>query len=128
MVAQLSSAFGALALLVACIGIYGILAYRVARRTREIGVRLALGASRGGVQWMVVRESLALLLIGIAIGVPVALVLSTYVKSLFFGLTPADPITMIGALGTLACVSIAAAFLPARCASKIDPMSALRVE
>jgi predicted permease len=127
-VAQLSAAFGALALLVACIGIYGILAYRVARRTREIGVRIALGASRGGVQWMVVRESLALLFIGIAIGIPVALGLSRYVSSLLYGLTPADPWTMIAALGTLACVSMAAAFLPARRASKIDPMSALRAD
>ena len=73
MVAQLSAAFGALALLVTCIGIYGILAYGVVRRTREIGVRIALGASRSGVQWIVVRESLALLFIGIAIGIPVAL-------------------------------------------------------
>ena len=128
MVAQLSAAFGALALLVTCIGIYGILAYRVVRRTREIGVRIALGASRSGVQWIVVRESLALLFIGIAIGIPVALGLSRYVSSLLFGLTPADPWTMIAALGTLCCVSMAAAFLPARRASKIDPMSALRAD
>jgi predicted permease len=128
MVAQLSSAFGALALLVACIGIYGILAYRVARRTREIGVRLALGASRAGVRWMVVRESLALLSIGIAIGVPAALALSRFIASLLYGMTPADPGAMLAALATLACVSIMAAFLPARRASKIDPMSALRAE
>jgi predicted permease len=128
MVAQLSAGFGGLALLVACIGIYGILAYRVARRTREIGVRIALGASRGGVQWMIVRESLALLIIGIAIGIPVALGLSRYVKSLLFGLTPADPWTMAGALAMLALVSCAAAFLPARRAAKIDPMAALRCD
>ncbi len=128
MVAQLSAGFGGLALLVACIGIYGILAYRVARRTREIGVRIALGASRGGVQWMIVRESLALLIIGIAIGIPVALGLSCYVKSLLFGLTPADPWAMAGALAMLALVSSVAAFLPARRAAKIDPMSALRCE
>jgi predicted permease len=128
MVAQLSAGFGGLALLVACIGIYGILAYRVARRAREIGVRIALGASRGGVQWMIVRESLALLAIGIAIGIPVALGLSRYVKSLLYGLTPADPSTMAMALAVLAMVSIAAAFLPARRAARIDPMKALRCD
>jgi predicted permease len=128
MVAQLSTAFGGLALLVASIGIYGILAYRVARRTREIGVRIALGASRGSVQWMIVRESLALLTIGVAIGIPVALGLSRYVKSLFYGLTPADPWTIAGALAMLAIVSMAAAFLPARRAARIDPMAALRCE
>ena len=128
MVAQLSAAFGALALLVACIGIYGILAYRVARRTREIGVRIALGASRGGVQWMIVRESLTLLAIGIAIGIPIALALSRYVKSLFFGLTPADPWTIGVALALLALVSGFAAFLPARRAARIHPMSALRCD
>jgi ABC-type antimicrobial peptide transport system permease subunit len=128
MVAQVSAAFGALALLVACIGIYGILAYRVARRTREIGVRIALGASRGSVQWMVTRESLALLVIGVAIGIPVALGLSRYVVSLLYGLAPTDPATMAATLGLLAIVSIAAAFLPARRAARIDPMAALRCE
>ncbi len=128
MVAQLSAAFGGLALLVACIGIYGILAYRVARRTREIGVRIALGASRGGVQWMIVRESLILLIIGIVIGTPIALGLARYIKSLLYGLTPADPWTLAVALVVLALVSSAAALLPARRASKIDPMSALRCD
>jgi len=128
MVAQLSAAFGGLALLVACIGIYGILAYRVARRTREIGVRIALGASRAGVEWMIVRESLALLGIGIAAGIPVALGLSRYITSLLYGLTPADPWTLAGALLLLALVSSFAALLPARRASRIDPMSALRCD
>lgn len=128
MIAKVSAGFGGLALLVACIGIYGILAYRVARRAHEIGVRIALGASRGGVQWMIVRESLALLAIGIAVGIPVALGLSRYVKSLLYGLTPADPVTIGGALAMLVMVSIAAAFLPARRAAKIDPMNALRCD
>jgi ABC-type antimicrobial peptide transport system permease subunit len=128
MVAQLSAAFGALALLVACIGVYGILAYRVARRTREIGVRLALGASRAGVQWMIVRESLALLVIGVAIGIPLALGLSRYVASLLYGLRPTDPMTIAAALGVLAIVSMAAAIIPARRAARIDPMGALRCE
>jgi predicted permease len=128
MIAKVSAGFGGLALLVACVGIYGVLAYRVARRTRELGVRLALGATRQNVRWIIVRESLLLLGIGMAAGIPAALGLSKFVKSLLFGLTPSDPWAIVGALGTLAVVSVAAAYLPARRASRIDPISALRCE
>jgi ABC-type antimicrobial peptide transport system permease subunit len=91
MVAQGSAAFGLLALLVACVGLYGVLAYAVARRTGEIGIRMALGASRVGVQWMVLRESLLLLMLGSAIGAPAALAATRYTASMLFGLTVADP-------------------------------------
>ena len=88
MVAQGSAAFGLLALLVACVGLYGMLAYAVARRTSEIGIRMALGASRVGVQWMMLRETMLLLLLGFAIGAPAALVATRYTASMLFGLTP----------------------------------------
>ena len=128
MVAQVSAAFGVLALVVACVGLYGVLAYGVARRTREIGVRIALGASRGGVQWMVLRESLVLLGLGFALGVPAALAATRLVASMLFGLTPADPVTMAASLLVMVGVSLAAAFVPARRAARVDPMVALRYE
>ena len=128
LVAQVSAAFGVLALVVACVGLYGVLAYGVARRTREIGVRMALGASRGGVQWMVLRESLVLLGLGFALGVPAALAATRLVASMLFGLRPADPVTMAAALTVMAAVSLAAAWVPARRAARVDPMVALRYE
>jgi predicted permease len=128
MVAQVSAAFGALALIVACVGLYGVLAYGVARRTREIGVRMALGASRGGVQWMVLRESLLLLGLGFAIGVPAALAATRLVASMLFGLTPSDPVTMAASLLVMAGVSLAAAIVPARRAARVDPTVALRYD
>lgn len=128
MVAEISSAFGALALVVAAVGLYGVLAYRVARRTREIGVRMALGASRGGVQWMVLRESLVLLGLGAALGVPLALGGTRFVEAMLYGVTPGDPSTMAIALGVLLLVSLAAAYIPARRAARVDPMVALRCE
>ncbi|HEV2447397.1 MAG TPA: FtsX-like permease family protein, partial [Candidatus Sulfopaludibacter sp.] len=128
MLAQGATAFGALALLVACIGLYGVLAYGVARRTREIGVRMALGASRGGVQWMVLRESLALLAVGFAIGVPAALALTRYSAAMLFGITAHDPRAMVSALGILLAVALAAAAIPARRAASVDPLTALRYE
>jgi predicted permease len=128
MVAQGAAAFGGLALLVACVGLYGMLAYGVARRTREIGVRIALGASQMGVQWMVVRESLVLLALGFVIGVPAALGLTRYAGSMLFGITPHDPMPVVIAFGILVLVALAASWIPARRAASVDPLTALRYE
>ena len=128
MVTKLTGFFGALAVLLACIGIYGIMAYAVAGRTSEIGVRMALGADRGNVVWMVLRESLGLVLTGVAIGLPAVIGASKLIKSLLFGLTPSDPWAL--ALASLLMIAIAAlaGYIPARRASRTDPMTALRYE
>jgi predicted permease len=128
LVAQVSTAFGALALLVACVGLYGILAYGVARRTREIGLRLALGATRGAVLWMVLRESLALVGLGFALGIPAALAASRLIRTMLYGLTPADPAIIAAAFLILIATSTAAAYIPARRAASVDPTIALRYE
>ncbi len=128
MVAQVSTAFGLLALMVACIGLYGVLAYNVARRTREIGIRMALGASRRAVQWIVLRESLLLLALGFTLGLPAALATTRLIATMLYGLTPADPVTIAAALATLTTIALAASFLPARRASRVDPQIALRFE
>jgi predicted permease len=128
MIATFSTALGLLAVLVACVGLYGVLAYRVARRTREIGVRMALGASASEVLRMVLRESLAIFALGALLGVPLALGLARLVASLLFGLQPRDVPTLLATLTVLAAVSLAAAWLPARRAARVDPMTALRCE
>jgi predicted permease len=128
LIALLAAAFGALATLLAAIGLYGVIAYTVARRTAEIGVRIALGASRGGVLWLVLREAGLLALAGIAIGVPAALALSRLVRSQLFGITAADPITFAAAGVLLAAIALLAGYLPGRRAARIDPISALRSE
>jgi putative ABC transport system permease protein len=128
LVAQVSTTFGALALLVACVGLYGILAYGVARRTREIGLHLALGASRGAVLWMILRESLALAGVGFAVGIPAAMTASRLIRTMLYGLTPADPAIIAAAFLILIATSTAAAYIPARRAASIDPMIALRYE
>jgi predicted permease len=125
---QLASAFSLLALLLAAIGLYGLMGYTVARRTRDIGIRLALGAEPANVLWQVLRETLVLVLIGIAIGVPVALGGTLFVRSLLFGLGFADPVAILFAATLLALVAALAGFLPARRASRVDPMVALRYE
>jgi len=125
---QLSSAFGLLAILLASTGLYGVMAYNVARRTRDIGIRMALGAAPGDVRWQVLRETLVLVLIGIVIGVPAALAGTRLVRSLLFGVGFADPIVIILAAALLALVAALAGFLPARRASQVDPMVALRYE
>ena len=128
MIASLSAAFGFLATLLATIGLYGVMAYTVSRRTREIGIRMALGAIDRDVIWMVMREALLLVVIGVAIGLPATLVLTPLVKSQLFGLPPNDPPTLaLTALG-LALVACAAGYIPALRASRIDPMRALRHE
>jgi predicted permease len=122
MIAQISAAFGLLALLIACAGLYGLLSYGVVRRTREIGIRMALGASRAGLQWLVLRESAMLLALGIAVGVPTALGASRIAASLLFGLTASDPATMGAALAIMTLTALGAACLPARRAVRVDPM------
>ena len=128
LVATLSSWFGAFALLLAAIGLYGILAYSVTRRTNEIGLRMALGAERGGVIWMVLREALLLVGMGVLIGVPLALALARSVSSLLYGLKPTDSLTISVAVVLLFLVAAVAIYLPARRASRVDPMVALRYE
>ena len=128
LIAVLSAAFGVLATLLAALGLYGVMAFVVARRTKEIGLRMALGASQGGVVWMVLREALSLLGIGLAVGVPSAFLLSRYVSSQLFGVKPTDVWTAAAALLILAGVAAGAGWLPARRASAIDPIKALRYE
>jgi predicted permease len=124
--ATLSAAFGGLATLLAAIGLYGIVSLTVARRTREIGLRKALGAGQGAVLWMVLKEAVALLAIGIGMGLPAAWVLGRLLASQLFGVAPADAGTVVAACLILAAVTVAAALLPARRASTIDPLLALR--
>jgi predicted permease len=128
LIAALSAAFGAVATLLAVVGLYGVMAFVVARRTREIGLRMALGAHRGAVVWLVMREVLSLLVIGLVVGLPSAYLLSRYVSSQLFGLSPADLPTALTALAILATAAAGAGFLPARHASSIDPIRALRYE
>jgi ABC-type antimicrobial peptide transport system permease subunit len=128
MVAQTSAAFGALAVLVASIGLYGLLALAVARRTKEIGLRIALGATRSGVQWMVVREALALLAFGVAVGLPCALAATRYVATMLYGLTPGDTGNIVLTVAAMTAVAAAAALIPALRAARVDPMVALRCD
>jgi ABC-type antimicrobial peptide transport system permease subunit len=125
---RLASAFGGIALLLAAVGLYGTLAYAVARRTREIGVRLALGAQRGSVLRLVLGESLLLVAAGIVVGLPLSLAAGYLLRSFLFGVTAYDIPTLIGAGAVLTTVALLAAFLPARRASRVDPMSALKYE
>jgi predicted permease len=128
MLAVLSAAFGLLATLLAAVGLYGLMSYTVARRTREIGIRIALGAERGSVVWLVLREVALLTGIGILIGVPAALGLSRLVASQLFGLSPTDPLTLLVAATTLILVGALAGYLPARRAAGVEPVRALRYE
>ena len=128
MLALLSGAFGVLATVLATVGLYGVLSYIVSRRTREIGVRIALGADRGTVIGMVLKEVALLTLAGIALGVPAALSLSRLVRSQLFGISPADPLTICVAAVTLALVALLAGYIPARRASRVQPVLALRYE
>jgi predicted permease len=128
MVAALSVAFGALATLLAAIGLYGVMSYSVARRTREIGIRMALGAERNSVMWLVLKEVAAMVVIGVAVGVPLALALSRIVQSQLFDLSANDPIAIAASAAILAFVALAAGYLPARRATRVDPMIALRYE
>jgi len=128
LVALLSSCFSGLALFIAAVGLYGVLSYTVARRTQEIGVRMALGARSSDVVAMILKEIAWLVCLGLALGIPLALFLSRFVADLLYELKPADPITIgVGALVMLI-VAIFAGYGPARRASRVDPMVALRCE
>jgi macrolide transport system ATP-binding/permease protein len=126
--AELCSGFAILALAIACVGLYGTVSYNVARRTGEIGIRMALGAQRGGVVRMVLREVLVLAAVGLAIGLPTALGASKFVESFLYGMKHNDPLALTLAVVTLLGAALLAGYMPARKASRIDPMTALRHE
>ncbi len=126
LVARLAAFFGVLALLLACIGLYGVMSYGVARRTNEIGIRMALGAQNRSVLWLVLREALTLVAIGLVVGVLASLAVTKVAQSLLYELKHNDPLTIAGATILLALVAALAGYLPARRASRVDPMIALR--
>jgi len=127
-VVVLLGGFAALALVLASLGIYGVVSYSVSQRTQEIGVRMALGASAANVQLGVLRQTLGLALIGALVGVIGSAIAARLLESLLFGVKPSDAVTFLGMLGVLTAVAAVAGYLPARRASRIDPMSALRSE
>lgn len=128
LVASLSAVFGGLATLLAAIGLYGVMAYSVTRRTREMGIRMALGATRANVVGIVMREAAVMLVAGLGVGVPLALVLADLIRSQLFGLDPRDPLTLLGAALVLTVAGGLAGFLPAFRASSVNPTTALRQE
>jgi len=126
--ARLTGFFGVLALVIGCIGVYGVMAFAVTRRTREIGIRMALGASRSGILGMVLRETLVLVAVGIALGVIAALEATRLISTLLFGLKPNDPLTIAGAALLMVAAAVFAGYVPAHRASRVDPLVALRYE
>jgi predicted permease len=128
LIAELSGFFGAMAALLGCLGLYGVISYGVARRTNEIGIRLALGATHSGVLGMVIKESIMLVFAGLGIGVPVALAATRLISSRLYGVSASDPLTIAAAALLLIAVASLAGFVPARRASRVDPMVALRYE
>ena len=128
LLAKLAGFFGGLALLLAAIGLYGVMAYAVARRTNEIGIRMALGARPGMVLKMVMGESLTLVALGLAVGIPTALACGKLVEARLYGVAAGDAGTIAGAATVLLAVAAAASYLPARRAARLDPLEALREE
>ena len=128
LMATLASAFGLLALVLASVGLYGVLAYAVVRRTSEIGIRLALGARRSQVLALVLNSAVRMLALGTLFGLPAAWVTSRVVSSMLFGLTADDPTTIVGAVTVLLVIGLVAAYIPARRATRIEPLVALRCE
>jgi ABC-type antimicrobial peptide transport system permease subunit len=124
--ARLCTAFAFLALVIACVGLYGTMAYDVARRTNDIGIRVALGARRGAVVWMVLREACVLTALGLTISVPVALAASQLIESFLFDMKPNDPAAMMAAVTILVTAGLMAGYVPAWRASRISPMIAIR--
>ncbi len=128
LISTLTGLFSLLALLLAAIGLYGVMSYNVVRRTNEIGIRFALGARRPSVLWMILRESLILLLLGVALGLPITLAATKFIKHLLFDLSPLDLQTFAVAIGVVSAMTLFAAWLPARRATQVDPMVALRCD
>ncbi|MGA9568439.1 MAG: FtsX-like permease family protein, partial [Candidatus Acidiferrales bacterium] len=128
LVAWLAGFFGVLALVLACIGLYGLLSYEVSRRTREIGIRMALGAQPESVLRLMMRQGIALAVVGAIVGIGVALGVTRYLASMLYEVRASDPVTMIAATALLVLVALAACHIPARRATRVDPMVALRYE
>ena len=128
LVAYLASGFGATALLLACVGLYGVMSYAVVRRTREIGVRAALGARPGDLLRLVIADGMRVVIVGIALGVTAAVAGARLVETLLFGIAPFDPLTYVGVIATLVAAGLVACYLPARRAAHVNPVTALRAE
>jgi ABC-type antimicrobial peptide transport system permease subunit len=124
----LSASFASLAALLAALGIYGVLAYLVVQRTREIGIRMAIGAEAGDVRWLIVKEVGGMVVAGLAMGLPLAYVLARLGESLLFGVKAGNPSAYALGLGLIAVVALAACYVPARRATRVDPLTALRYE
>jgi ABC-type antimicrobial peptide transport system permease subunit len=127
-VAQLSTVFGMLAVFLSAIGIYGLMSYVVSRRTSEIGIRMALGAQRSTVRWLVMREIVVLVAVGVVIGVPAALAGNRLVAHMLYQVGSNDGASLLGAITVMLSIAALAGYLPARRASRLDPMKALRYE
>jgi ABC-type antimicrobial peptide transport system permease subunit len=128
LVATLSGLFGVLALLLSAVGLYGVIAYTVTRRTREIGIRIAIGAPRSSVLWLVLRDVITMVFIGAVIGALAAFMATRAIAGILYGVSTQDPLSIIVAGFSLAVAALLSSFLPARRAAKIDPASALRYE
>ena len=126
--ARLSTLFAFLALAISCVGLYGVVSYNVGQRTNEIGIRMALGAQRAGVIRIILRDVLTTVLVGLAVGVPGALLASKLFSSFLYGIKPNDPLALAAAVGILLCPVLLAGYATARRASRIEPMAALRHE
>jgi ABC-type antimicrobial peptide transport system permease subunit len=120
--------FAALALLLAAVGLYGVLSYSVTQRTQEIGIRMALGAQRGAIYSGVIGRGMLLVSIGLAIGVAAAMFLTGFISTFLYGVQPRDPATIFGVVGVFAAIALVACWIPARRASRVDPLVALRYE
>ncbi|MGH7505567.1 MAG: FtsX-like permease family protein, partial [Longimicrobiales bacterium] len=127
LLATMATAFGALALVLACIGVYGVLSYVTTRRTGEIGLRIALGASGRSILWLVTRRTVALVALGVVIGLVAGVQAARLFASLLYGLAPADPLSILGAVGMISVVALVAAYLPANRARRVSPLVALRL-